>query len=1033
MSDNRNVCLPFPCISKTTPVKTITDFHEEGDGTNCKSYYFTVSIDKFRPSPCSFMDTAATRAGECYKLMLTAVFHVLDRMFYGEQPDVINVPDVGGRRFRVFLEYLLNDDVDPEDFTLIDCVGLRFHINIYDPELNFMEAILKMIESNSGDDGSLVGETNTDPDPDPESTNGPRAKKRKKKKKRAPFVPRKPIPDCEMYKKITSTVQWLHLAGAVSHRDGCDSNATDAYTTNTDDRHIPDDEHQYHCDNLFSWDNSLLDNMKDEQRVEGPSFAFPQAVYYINGYMTNPQAILGVTLPRTPMWFKQVDNGLVLETMLSLFNTEYMVKFFERRLAYMKRNDLSEIKQVQDKRKSKILCSDLMGAELHVKLRQFRERSVKYLANAWNPTAVVSDPIKVMSRMAGDMETWYSGPTVITDKVLSSFGNFITDTMMGFENILRISTTHTTLLRCLVNSLDAYRYEFNLHNNILLVGAGATGKSHILEMLEKVLLVSDTVTKVSHLTDKAMTGDTDQNDMICTFHEMPAVLSGQDNKPGQGGDGTGGNLIKDMMTSCKVETQSIYVEDGRRITFSSSSERVSVLIMASNMEFDRIPEALSTRMTFIQVDMNERSKFSINDMTSSVDGVKGGEYFNMGVEDERYLRKWKVRQIILNMVEKMIYVGALEDVNIRVFETVQLKMTAYMKSHDIMQRIGNDRSIKFLKRFARTITILHAIDKFVSDPTSVGYDPEGVIKFGSSDAFEKLLKIQPYLFCTEEMALFTLTLNADQLIQVHHFRAIEIILACVNGYFLKSTDKYGGKSPDTQDGYWFTKAVFPDERYIYSKLAAVQNNDSFTSKMSLETIKVSFRELRRRSFNDNPIIEFNTNTQSIRVNSEFVNKHYEWDGDMGRYVCKFDLATIMTDVFNKSYANTMTREHKKSITGISYDREMPFLLRVMHKKPNPSHILTRTIAQSNNRKGVSGHEETERFVRHNDTIKFKVNFEDYCYMEYIKKCGYDMDKYSVTDTIYDHHMSPDAVNDYPMEQVKWFVEFTGVKPTGYNK
>lgn len=1020
---SESFCLPFPCVcSETTPVSKISDFRnelEEEGITPSSSYYMTLPMEKFRPSPCSLLDTSATRAGDAHKLMVITVFHILKKMFYAEDPHVIIDQNTGARRFRVFMEYLLADETDPDDFTLIDCVGIRFHIHVYDPELKMMEAILKMIAVNSGED---VGGEKEDQAAGEENTES-RPKKKQKKNNKKSYVPKKPPPISESYRSITDPVKWLILAGVFSSRGDDDktNNGTDTYVQDTtDDVHAPREIHPYHTDNLFSWNNSNVKGMKEEQTVRSDTFPFPQAVYYVNGSIASPYGILGVTLPRTPMWFKQADYGMILETMQTLFNKEFMDAFFERMMARVKRNDLQEIKQVQDIRLNKIKCSALADDELYPKLRKFRERSVKYLANAWNPSAFVSDPIKVMSKTSGDMETWYSGPAVITDPAMSSFGNFVVDTMFGFEEFLRISTTHSILLRCLVNSLDAYRYEFNLHNNVLLVGAGATGKSHILEMLEKVLFLEDTVTKIAHLTDKAMTGDTDKNDLICTFHEMPPLLSGQDGKPGQSGDNTGGHLIKDMMTSCKVTTESIFVEDGKRTTFSASSERVSTMVMASNIPYDIIPEALATRMILIQVNMNERTKFSINEMTSNIRGIRCGEVDNA---KSVYLRKWKVRQIMLNMVEKMIYVGALEDVDICVFDTVQLKMTEYMKHHDIMQNIGNDRSIKFLKRFARTMTILNAIDKFVSDPHSPGYDPEGNIKFGSVQSFQVLLQIQPYLFCTEEIALFTMTLNADQLIQVHHFQALEVILAMIGPYLVRNADE----TLSQKDGYWYTRSVFPDERYIYRKFGSAQN-DTFTSKMSAENMKVSFRELRRRNYHDKAIVEFNAATQSLGVNAGFVNKHYEWNNGDNRYVCKFDLASIMTDVFYKSYANTFTRENKKCLTGITYDREMPFLFNTTHIKSNPKHVLTRNVARSIRFDGVEGHDEDCYYVRDNDKVRFKVNFEDYCYEQYMKQCGYT-GQYSATDTVYDHHQDDgNTTSSYPEKQISEFIKFTGIMP-----
>lgn len=1009
-----NIILPFPSIKNVTnPIEHAHKFHGDGESVYADKYYFTIPIEKFRPSPCSFMDVAATQSGFAHRMLLIVLFHLLDVNFYGDRPDLVQTPD-GGRRVRVFMEFLLHDETDPVDFTMIDCVGIRFHVHIYDKGLDFLQGLLKMI--NGGEDDDDGKETGADGDGDTQ----PAAKKQKSGKRK--FVPtfkkKAKTPISETYKDVKSILDWFRYAGAVAE----DQTNIDKYTASTTggDKYVPDDLHPFHPLNLFSWEHSCVQNMKESQTVQQNEFPFPDAVYYINGFMTTPHAILGVTLPRTPMWFNQPDPIMSRETFQTLFNKEFMDAFFDRRAAFIKRNDLAEIKQVQEQRKKKLVSNTDNPDQMPVELRKFRERSIKYLANAWTPAAFVSEPIKIMAKISGEMGTWTTGPMRVVDNSMSSFGNLMADTIICFENILRISTTHATLLRLVVNSLDAYRYEFNLHNNVLLVGAGATGKSHLLECLERVLYLPGTVDKVSHLTDKAMTVDTDANDGILTFHEMPPILMGNDKNSNE----TGSHLIKDMMTSCKVETQSITVDDGRRLKIVVSSERVCVVIMASNEARDLIPEALGTRMQFIQVNMNARSKFSINDMTSSVDGVAGGDYFKSDANSVDFERRWKVTQIMVNMVEKAIYIGSLEDVNIRVFETLQLKMTEYMKNHDIMQKIGNDRAIKFLKRFARTLTIIHAVNKFANDPQSPGYDPDGEIRMGTAKSFDRLLAIQPYLFCTEEIALFTLTINIDQLVDVHHFQVMEVVLALVERYFVKAGDgKY-----EEDDGYYYTKAVFQDERNIYRKMAAIQNTDMFPTKLSNENLKVAFRELRRRVHDEKTVIDFNSNTQSIHINADFVKKHFTWDASVNHFRCKFNIDAIMSDVFNKSYANKHTKPVDKMVIGTTYDRELPFLFNTIAKVPNPDKVLTRHIAQSNAIKGVAGTENNDDYTRVNDTVEFKVDFEDFCFRKYLEKCGYDAADYDVTDTCYEHHAAAPVSHDYPDYFVEWFKKFTNITP-----
>lgn len=1007
---------PFP--TKDTPVSDRRKFNREYDGEACRSYFFTIGLEHMRPSPCSFLDISSTMVGKSYRVLLVTIFHLLEMMFYGEQPNMAEIPGVGGHRVRVFMEYLLARDTDPADFTLIDCVGIRFRIDIYDDDLDFLVGLLKMIEAVSGEEGVLLKDSSSG-DEDGGGRGGKKKQKRKKADNPSNFMKKQPLPPSHDYKKIKSPFEWLRHCNTV--RDIGDASV---FTSGCDVNLSPKEEHPFHPDYMFSWENSLLPGMKEEQTVLSNAFAFPDAVYFINTYLTFPFSILGLTLPRTPMWFKQDDMG-VWNTIQSLNRKEEMERYFMMvDSALNKRNDLKDIKEVQRLRRDK-LVSRVPEEDLKSELRKFRERSVKYLATAWNPTAYVSDPIKTMSKAMDELGTWHCGIATIVDKELSAFGNFIVDTMLGFENYLRISTTHATLLRVLVNSLDAYRYEFNLHNNVLLCGAGATGKSHIMEVLENILFLKGTVTRVSHMTDKAMTGDTDANDAVMMFHEMPDILRGAKGRPGDGETGSG--IIKDMMTSCKVDTMTIIVDEGRRREVKVQAEHVSTIIMATNEPRDSIPEALGTRMTMIQVNADTRPKFTINDMTSSIAGVSGGKYNNESDKSVLFKKKWQVRQILVNMVNKMIYTGCLEDVDIQVFETVQLKMTSYMREHDIMQRVGNDREIKMLKRFARTLTILFAVDKFISDPMSPGYDPDGTIKFGTEEAFEKLLAIQPYLFCTEEIALFVMSINADQLIDMHHFRAMEVIMGCV-----KETLVTVNGQDDEQHGRFYTKPVYPDEGAIYRSLQNAQNDASFRTKMSQENIKVAFRELRKRVYNGIAVVEFDRQTQTIRINAAFIKKHFEWDNDLKRYVCNFDLNDIMMDVFYKSYANTFTREQKKALIGVTYDVDTPFLFDTIHKKPNPDHILTRHLAKSNNMDGISFYESTDDYERVNDTIKFKINFEDFSYRNYLSECGYDVDEgYTVEDTLYNHHVTPDTSTDYPNGYIEFFVRFTGIRPHRY--
>ena len=495
----------------------------------------------------------------------------------------------------------------------------------------------------------------------------------------------------------------------------------------------------------------------------------------------------------------------------------------------------------------------------------------------------------------------------------------------------------------------------------------------------------------------------------------PQLLGSSDSK---GSQETGSHIIKDMMTSCCVETNSIFVDDsGRRRSIKVTSECIGVFIMATNERFDKIPQALSTRMIPIIVNDNVRTKFGINDMTCKIRGVTGGDY-NSADSSNRFNNTMKNIQNVMMMIEKMIYINILEDVGMAVFDTMQINMTKYMIDHGIMYNIGNIREIKYLRHFARTVTIMHAAFKFISDPKSEGFNKGG---FGGEESFKVLLDVQPYLFCTEEIALFSLTINADQLIKVYHFKVVELLLYAARSFWHKE-----GDALRVTDGYIRTQARFTDFNVIYNLLE--KNQSDFEERISRQNIIVAFKELQNKSFNFQPIIKYDISTASIMLNHAYVEKHFTYDIDEARFYCNFDINNIMLDVFNKAYANTFTKYQKRMLVGTTYHRNAPFLFNTTEKKPNPNHVLTRNLAVSIDQDGnIDKVDSSEFYERVNDKIKFKHDYEDFCFQSYITDCGYDYGQFNVTDLLYDHHVETDNDSEYPKTYADWFENFTNVK------
>jgi hypothetical protein len=723
----------------------------------------------------------------------------------------------------------------------------------------------------------------------------------------------------------------------------------------------------------------------------------------------NTVSICTFILPHTPLWFEQsIDDKL--NTMQMFLNKPLLEAIYNDK--FFKRNDIKEFATVQAD-KIKRLESKYTGDELKRELLKFRQRSVKVISNCFRPGANVSEPIVLMTKWAKEQETWTTSPGVV-DEHLSYFGQMIAKDFIHIEQDLRLSVTHSIFFRVLVNALGAYRYKLDLHNNVLMLGQGATGKSHILDTIASVL-VPKTTTKVSHATEKAATIGSDNNDHISLYHELPPGMLGKD----RNGAETGNHIIKDMMTSCVVNTVSIHVDNdlGTREATNFESECVGVVLGATNERSDKIPEALSTRMIKMMVNEYKRDGFGVNEMTSrvlgSIDAVDNTSH-------ELFVKRWRVRQVMLNMVEKMIYSQTLVDVDMSVFNLMQTGMERYMLEKDILTRSSsNIRDIKFMRHFARTLTILFACDKYANDPASPGYKKEF--------SLEGLLDIQPLLFCTEEIALFTLTLNADQLINVHHFKLIEVLLAAIDKHIKRNKVT---NEPDVSNGMIYTGAVYPDERKIYREMSHAQNTGMFDEKLSAENLKVAFNEIRKVVFKGQSIVVFDNNQQSIQISNDFVSKHFDFDDELGRYKCKFDLNNLMENVFLNAFTNTFSKT-RRLLVGTQLDPQAPFLLNTFDQKPNENHVLQQNMAISTNFGNFAYKEETEHYVRTGNCLQYKCNFEEYQYNEYLKECGLTSDSTKDFDIEYLYQPVKQStmgyINVYPDDYAKWFQNFAKVK------
>lgn len=954
--------LPLPCNVEITPVET-----QPSHPGN--SYFFTIPMKHMRPSPSTLCDIADSQIARQHITILMVLFYIIVKNFKDEDD--------------VFMEYILSD---PNETALIDCLGIRFHIYTRSMESDLLKGLSDVICENGGTftAGEEVFESDAPEDERPK-------KKQKTANKKKPQR-RGPTPIYHWWEDVVSYGIWMRFCSSYTGNELPLNDRGDISVA-------PSQSDSDHPENIFSWENSLLHGMLDEQKEEG-IFGVPSAVWRIASPLRrNTMAIMAATLPGTPLWYQQsVDE--MRDTYYKFMNEKALLCFFSDKST--KRNDLQELCVVQTDKVKRLEA----GGATPEELQDFRHKSIRYISRVWSPSAAVSDPIKIMAKWAKDNRKWTSPiEPLLVDGEMSFFGNMVARDLLHFEQDLRISTTHTTLYRIMINALDAYRYAMDLHNNVVMLGGGATGKSHILDTLRDIF-IPGTVTKVSHTTEKANAVGSDNNDHISVYHEMPPGLLGQD----KSGAETGNHIIKDMMTSCEVITTSIHVdnEKGTREATKFVSQCVGVILSCTNERRDRMPDPVNTRMIKANVNEYKRKKFGIQQMTSKVSGITGGSFENPKSE-KKFIRQWRMRQMLVNMVEKMIYCKNLVDVDMTIFTIMQLKMTEYMAEHDIIYGGGNIRDIKFLKHFARTMTIVHAVEWFVNHPQSPGYNQD--------ISFRTLLQIQPLLFCNEEIALFTMSLNYEQLIFTTHFMTIEVLLYALKDQVVVTT----GGEIESHQGYITSKPVYRHEGDVYRDLIKAQKSGNFSEKLSAENLKVAFNELRNETFQGVPILELSPRTEQILVNAGYIKKHFRWDNDLGRFKCKFDVNSVVQDVFQRSYCNKHTRTQKRMILGTVPDKDVPYLFTTVDKVPNPDREMVHELAISTNESGIGFEEETEAYTREGSAVTFNVDVQEYMYKQYLQKTNCQGDLQTIIS-------QPWETNNkvYPTDYMEWYYRFNNI-------
>jgi len=776
----------FP-IAGNDNVKTKHDFVDQNAPPPSTTYYFTIPMEKLKTSPNMFADVKNDNRFLAFTTILTTIFKLVEEMFYVSPHRKYFGTCYEHERVQVFMEYITSGEV----FSYTDLVYIRFHIVIFDDTCDFMQGLSKLICDNGGEIESY------------DDGNEPPAKKKKKAPKKN--ANRKKLP----YESFTTINSFVAYYIACCHITG--DNGKHYLDGIVDDvSFIPTIDNDYHPTNMFSWEKSVFDDMHPSQKINGVAFSDRSLVFRVPPSICTPYGIMVAILPYSIKW-KNEGKEEQLST-LSNFEVEDMARNF-----FLNENIVpdSDIKSLQENNKNDVVD----------------QHNIHKMCGLWNTHVDVSNSHLIFVQRAYEQKSWSKHLLPKVDNELSFTGNLVSSIMLGFEKIIGLNYTHLHLFKIFIYSLDAFRYAFDLHNNVLLLGAASAGKSYLLQSVGK-LYERGVVNSIAHLTDKSISVDTNNNDHITVMEEIPAIMSGISKNNGQ--ESTGDELMKNALTTCVVETNSIVVDNGRRYNAKYRSERIGVYLMATNERYDKIPEPMAQRMIPIVINKGER----VNTFVTTPKGVAFSEK-----NKENFFGFFRNATVVHHMVEKAILLKALPEPDIEVFKVMHKVIVRYLKKTGVIYTDDsfNARALTFLYNAARSFTIFHAVAKFISDKTSPGF---GDNDFHNPSCVKKLLGIVPYLFCTEEMALFLLTLFTDKIVKVNNLDVVNTMLNVKQDIWSKSVTETTHGKLNVFNGYVKTIKYFGNYAELYSFFF---NNQP--GSISRENIIVALREMRIQKYN----------------------------------------------------------------------------------------------------------------------------------------------------------------------------------------
>jgi len=342
----------------------------------------------------------------------------------------------------------------------------------------------------------------------------------------------------------------------------------------------------------------------------------------------------------------------------------------------------------------------------------------------------------------------------IKDPSLSPFANMQFWFLQGLDSYMCVATAHPELVKLHYAAYDSYRQHGlnQLHWNVIYTGESATSKSYSFDV-KKQLSIEGTITEITYQTTRADAIDGDQNDHITIFNEAPPGLF-QAGPGDQNQDAL--SMMKEKLTSNRVRTKTFVKDEetGERKNRIAVSSQIGVYMGATNDNPALAEEAVKSRFHWGEFERIYRKDKSISDYQRKAFDMEQKPELMKKVD--QFLFYTKDQQMKVFYIWKFIFCNIIHDICLDAASILLTQMSKVMKK-DYNIRMP-PRTVERYRILCRILTITNALD--------VVFNMKGGLHQGKPFELKQLLDVEPYLYCTEEIAYCALNMISVEISQL---------------------------------------------------------------------------------------------------------------------------------------------------------------------------------------------------------------------------------------------------------------------------